>query len=126
MFIVAVTGTTSDRSCEVSVTTGPCGARPGRRAHDREARSRAFVLQCAVAVLLLVFGLVGDPVSILVSSFLASKCFMQTGVAVLYTDIAEVFPLALRGLGSGIANGTGCLAGVLGGCWWPPSSRGSA
>jgi MFS transporter, putative metabolite:H+ symporter len=49
-----------------------------------------------------------------VSGFLASM-LMQTGVAVLYTYIAEVFPLALRGLGSGIANGTGRLAGVLGG-----------
>lgn len=79
-----------------------------------ERKNLIFALQCAVAVLLLVFGLVGNPVSILVSGFLASM-LMQTGVAVLYTYIAEVFPLALRGLGSGIANGTGRLAGVLGG-----------
>jgi MFS transporter, putative metabolite:H+ symporter len=79
-----------------------------------ERKNLIFVLQVVVAALLLVFGLVGNPVSILVSGFLASM-FMQTGVAVLYTYIAEVFPLALRGLGSGIANGTGRLAGVVGG-----------
>ncbi|NMO92956.1 hypothetical protein [Actinomycetospora sp. TBRC 11914] len=34
---------------------------------------------------------------------------------VLSTDVAEVFPLGLRGLGSGIANGAGRSAGVVGG-----------
>ncbi|MDL5159113.1 MFS transporter [Actinomycetospora termitidis] len=79
-----------------------------------ERKTLIFGLQCVVAVLLLVFGMVVDPVWIVVSGFLASM-FMQTGVAVLYTYIAEVFPLELRGLGSGIANGSGRLAGVLGG-----------
>ncbi|MCD2187769.1 MFS transporter [Actinomycetospora soli] len=79
-----------------------------------ERKTLVFGLQCVVAVLLLVFGLVTDPVWIVVSGFAASM-LMQTGVAVLYTYIAEVFPLELRGLGSGIANGSGRLAGVVGG-----------
>lgn len=79
-----------------------------------ERKTLVFGLQCVVAVLLVVFGLATDPVWLVVSGFVASM-LMQTGVAVLYTYIAEVFPLELRGLGSGIANGTGRLAGVVGG-----------
>lgn len=79
-----------------------------------ERRSVLMVVQAAVAVFLLVFGIVENPVAIAVFGFLAAM-LMQTGVAVLYTYIAEVFPLHLRGLGSGVANGSGRLAGVLGG-----------
>ncbi|SFN74949.1 MFS transporter, putative metabolite:H+ symporter [Pseudonocardia ammonioxydans] len=79
-----------------------------------ERRSVILVLQVLVAVLLLLFGLIDHPVAIIVCGFGAAM-FMQTGVATLYTYIAEVFPLHLRGLGSGIANGSGRLAGVLGG-----------
>jgi putative MFS transporter len=71
-------------------------------------------LECVVAVLLLLFGLVDSPVASIVCGFGAAM-LMQTGVAVLYTYIAEIFPLQLRGLGSGIANGSGRLAGVIGG-----------
>ncbi|MET0190373.1 MAG: MFS transporter [Pseudonocardia sediminis] len=79
-----------------------------------ERRSVLLVVQSVVAVFLLLFGLVDHPVAIVVFGF-AAAMFMQTGVAVLYTYIAEVFPLHLRGLGSGVANGSGRLAGVLGG-----------
>jgi putative MFS transporter len=79
-----------------------------------ERRSVVLGLECVVAVLLLLFGLVDSPVAIIVCGFGAAM-LMQTGVAVLYTYIAEVFPLHLRGLGSGIANGSGRLAGVIGG-----------
>ncbi|GAA1836723.1 MFS transporter [Pseudonocardia ailaonensis] len=79
-----------------------------------ERKSVILVLQVAVAVLLLLFGLIDSPVAIIVCGFGAAM-LMQTGVATLYTYIAEVFPLHLRGLGSGIANGSGRLAGVLGG-----------
>ncbi|MFP5020704.1 MFS transporter [Pseudonocardia phyllosphaerae] len=79
-----------------------------------ERRSVVLVLQVVVAVLLVVFGLVDSPVAIVVSGFCAAMV-MQTSVPLLYTYIAEVFPLHLRGLGSGIANGSGRLAGVVGG-----------
>ena len=79
-----------------------------------ERRSVILVLELAVGALLLLFGLVDHPAAIIVCGFGAAM-LMQTGVAVLYTYIAEVFPLHLRGLGSGIANGSGRLAGVLGG-----------
>ncbi|GAA4615119.1 MFS transporter [Saccharopolyspora hordei] len=73
-----------------------------------------FGLEVAVAVFLLLFGLIPHAVAIIVCGF-GAALLMQTGVAALYTYIAEVFPLHLRGLGSGIANGSGRLAGVLGG-----------
>lgn len=79
-----------------------------------ERKTVIFGLELVVAVLLLLFGLIANPVTIIVCGFGAAM-FMQTGVAALYTYIAEVFPLHLRGLGSGIANGSGRLAGVLGG-----------
>lgn len=79
-----------------------------------ERRTVVLALQCVVAVLLLLFGLIDHPAAIIVCGFGAAM-LMQTGVAALYTYIAEVFPLHLRGLGSGIANGSGRLAGVLGG-----------
>lgn len=79
-----------------------------------ERRSVILVLQVLVAVLLLLFGLIDHPVVILVCGFGAAM-FMQTGTATLYTYLAEVFPLHLRGLGAGIANGSGRLAGVVGG-----------
>lgn len=79
-----------------------------------ERKTVILTLQVAVAVLLLLFGLINHPVAIIVCGFGAAM-LMQTGVAALYTYIAEVFPLHLRGLGSGIANGSGRLAGVLGG-----------
>lgn len=78
-----------------------------------ERKTLLFAIQCAVAVLLAVFGLSTGSVGIVVAGFLAAM-LMQTGVAVLYTYAAEVFPLHLRGLGSGIANGTGRLAGIVG------------
>jgi putative MFS transporter len=82
---------------------------------DRWERKHLMLgLQSAVGVLLLLFGLVDNAVAIVIFGFGASM-LMQTGVAVLYTYIAEVFPLHLRGLGSGIANGSGRLAGVVGG-----------
>lgn len=79
-----------------------------------ERKTVILALQVAVAVLLLLFGLINHPAAIIVCGFGAAM-LMQTGVAALYTYIAEVFPLHLRGLGSGIANGSGRLAGVLGG-----------
>ncbi|WP_329237203.1 MFS transporter [Actinoallomurus sp. NBC_01490] len=79
-----------------------------------ERKTVIFGFQIVVLVLLLLFGLVHSPVAIIVCGFGAAM-LMQTGVATLYTYIAEVFPLHLRGLGSGIANGSGRLAGVLGG-----------
>lgn len=79
-----------------------------------ERKSVILVLEIAVAVLLLLFGLIDHPAAIIVCGFGAAM-LMQTGVATLYTYIAEVFPLHLRGLGSGIANGSGRLAGVVGG-----------
>jgi putative MFS transporter len=79
-----------------------------------ERKTVILVLEVLVAVLLLLFGLIDHPAAILVCGFGAAM-LMQTGVATLYTYIAEVFPLHLRGLGSGIANGSGRLAGVLGG-----------
>jgi MFS transporter, putative metabolite:H+ symporter len=79
-----------------------------------ERRTVVLSLQVVVAVLLLLFGLIDHPAAIIVCGFGAAM-LMQTGVATLYTYIAEVFPLHLRGLGSGIANGSGRLAGVLGG-----------
>ncbi|MBN9794003.1 MULTISPECIES: MFS transporter [unclassified Pseudonocardia] len=79
-----------------------------------DRRAVVLVLQTLSAGLVLAFGLVTHPVAIAVTGFLAAM-FMQATVPVLYTYIAEVFPLHLRGLGSGIANGSGRLAGVAGG-----------
>jgi MFS transporter, putative metabolite:H+ symporter len=79
-----------------------------------ERKTVIFGLEVVVAVLLLLFGLIPHSAAILICGFGAAM-LMQTGVATLYTYIAEVFPLHLRGLGSGIANGSGRLAGVVGG-----------
>ncbi|NMH96841.1 MFS transporter [Pseudonocardia acidicola] len=82
---------------------------------DRFERKTVILgIEVVVAVLLLLFGLIDHPAAIIGCGF-GAALLMQTGVATLYTYIAEVFPLHLRGLGSGIANGSGRLAGVLGG-----------
>ncbi|GGF53092.1 putative metabolite transport protein YyaJ [Marmoricola endophyticus] len=70
-------------------------------------------IEVLAAVLLLIFGFVSDPAALVVSGFLATM-MLQCGVAVIYTYLPETFPTPLRGLGSGIANGTGRLSGVIG------------
>ena len=70
-------------------------------------------IEVVAAALLLLFGFVRNPVTLVISGFLATM-MLQCGVAVIYTYLPEVFPTALRGLGSGIANGTGRLSGVIG------------
>ncbi len=81
---------------------------------DRFDRRRVLLgIETVVAAMLLVFGLVDNAVTLVISGFLATM-LLQCGVAVIYTYIAEVFPTSQRGLGAGIANGSGRLAGVIG------------
>lgn len=81
---------------------------------DRFER-KDIILTLAVlsAAAVAVFGFVANPVAMVVAGFVFSV-FMQSIVAVLYTYLPEIYPTHLRGVGSGIANGLGRVAGVAG------------
>ncbi|WP_236794233.1 MFS transporter [Amycolatopsis sp. GM8] len=82
---------------------------------DRWERRRiALVLCVLVAVAMVVFALSHD-YWLLVGAGFVVTLLLQTNTAIVYAYLPEVFPTNLRGLGSGIANGTGRLAGFAGG-----------
>ncbi len=82
---------------------------------DRWERRRTSGVLCAlVAVAMLVFALTHDTVTLVVAGF-AAALLLQANTAVLYAYLPEVFPTALRGIGSGIANSAGRIAGVANG-----------
>lgn len=62
---------------------------------------------------MIVFAMTSSPVLLIVAGFLVTL-LLQTNVAVQYAYLAEIFQTRPRGLGAGIANGTGRLAVVLG------------
>lgn len=82
---------------------------------DRWERSRTPVVLCGlIALSMVLFAFAELPWLLAVAGF-AVTFFLQTNTAVIYTYLPEVFPTSLRGLGSGIANGAGRLAGIVSG-----------
>jgi putative MFS transporter len=82
---------------------------------DRWERRRTSGVLCAlVAVAMVVFAVTHDTVALVVAGFVAAL-LLQANTAVLYAYLPEVFPTTLRGIGSGIANGAGRIAGVANG-----------
>jgi putative MFS transporter len=79
-----------------------------------ERRRTALWLGVLIAVAMVAFALSRDYWSLVVAGFLATM-LLQTNTAIVYAYLPEVFPTDLRGLGAGIANGAGRLAGVAGG-----------
>ncbi|KAA9160895.1 MFS transporter [Amycolatopsis acidicola] len=78
-----------------------------------ERKTLIFVLAVVAAAGVLCFGLVEQNVVMVVAGFVFSMC-QQAIVAVLYTYLPEIYPTPLRGVGSGIANGFGRIAGIVG------------
>ncbi|MGH3319562.1 MAG: MFS transporter [Streptosporangiaceae bacterium] len=82
---------------------------------DRWERKFALLaFEIILGVLVLIYGFVPVTAVILVVGFLISM-FLQTQTAFLYAYTPEVFPTRLRGVGSGLPNGMGRLAGFAGG-----------
>jgi MFS transporter, putative metabolite:H+ symporter len=79
-----------------------------------ERKNLLFGIATVIAILMLAFGFITHLPVVVVTGFLVTM-LLQTLVAVLYTYLPEVFPTGLRGLGSGLANSLGRLAGVAGG-----------
>lgn len=87
------------------------GALAGTLLTDRwERRTLSLVIGVVVAAGMVVFALTGTYWVVVVAGF-AVTFLLQTNTAVVYAYLPEVFPTALRGLGSGFANGLGRLAG---------------
>ncbi|MDN4640059.1 MFS transporter [Agreia sp. PsM10] len=79
-----------------------------------ERKSVILVGTIVTAAALCVFALTGDPVVTLIAASVAHLA--STGMTTpFYTYIPEVFPTALRGIGVGMVNGVGRVAGVLSG-----------
>jgi putative MFS transporter len=79
-----------------------------------ERKYTILVIELAVAVLVIVYGFVGNVPVILTTGFLVTL-LLQMQTAFLYTYTPEVFPTRLRGVGTGFTNGIGRLAGAGGG-----------
>lgn len=94
---------------------GPfAGALLGAVLTDRfQRRTAMMVLTAIVAVSMLVFAFTESYWVLVVSGFVATL-LLQTNTAVLYAYLPEIFPTSLRGLGAGLANGIGRLAGFGG------------
>jgi putative MFS transporter len=87
------------------------GALAGMLLADRfQRRTTMLVLTAVIAASMVVFAFTGSYWLLLISGFVATL-LLQTNTALLYAYLPEVFPLALRGLGAGFANGFGRLAG---------------
>ncbi|MGY0498267.1 MFS transporter [Nocardia sp. FBN12] len=56
-----------------------------------------------------------DSGAVLIAAGFVVTMFLQTSTATLYTYLPEIFPTSLRGIGAGMANGIGRLAGIGGG-----------
>lgn len=78
-----------------------------------ERKHLVFVVMAAVAAMMLVFGLVDNVMITVVSGFLLSG-LLQIAFAAMYTYSPEIFPLHLRGLGSGIGGGVSRLSAAFG------------
>ncbi|HVV07935.1 MFS transporter [Amycolatopsis sp.] len=65
----------------------------------------------AVAIFLVVFAVARDTTLLVVSGFLLTA-FSYVALSVLYTYAPEIFPTNLRGLGAGVGNGIGRVAGL--------------
>ncbi|ODU07011.1 MAG: hypothetical protein ABS81_02645 [Pseudonocardia sp. SCN 72-86] len=76
-----------------------------------ERRTLGAVGMLVVGAFLLVFAFTTSPVLLVVSGFLLTA-FMYGTLSVLYTYAPEIFPTNLRGLGAGIGNGMGRIAGI--------------
>jgi putative MFS transporter len=78
-----------------------------------ERKTLILVLAVIAAAGVLCFGLIQQNVVMVAAGFVFSMC-QQAIVAVLYTYLPEIYPTPLRGVGSGIANGFGRIAGIIG------------
>lgn len=76
-----------------------------------ERRRVGAISMVLVAVFLLVFAVVDNLTLIVISGFLLTA-FSYVALSVLYTYAPEIFPTNLRGLGAGIGNGMGRVAGL--------------
>jgi putative MFS transporter len=82
---------------------------------DRFERKHALlVVNLLIAALVLVYGFVDNLAVVLIAGFLVNYV-LQCQTAILYAYTPEVFPLNLRGAGTGLTNGVGRLSGVAGG-----------
>ena len=82
---------------------------------DRWQRRRSSLVLCVViAMAMLVFAFTHSYVVLVVAGFCATL-LLQANAALLYAYLPEVYPTALRGVGSGLGNGVGRLAGVASG-----------
>ncbi|MCG3754017.1 MFS transporter [Amycolatopsis sp. Poz14] len=78
-----------------------------------ERKNLMAFLSVTIAVCMIVFGFFANTVTILVFGFLITL-LLEAMTPIAYTYLPEIFPTQLRGLGSGIANSMGRLAGVAG------------
>lgn len=82
---------------------------------DRFERKKAlFTVNVVVAAMMLLYGFVDNVVVILGAGILV-MFFLHCQTALLYGYTPDLFPTSLRGAGTGITNGSGRLAGVIGG-----------
>lgn len=78
-----------------------------------ERKNLVFVVMVIVASLMLVFGLVDNLAVTIVAGFLLAG-LLQITFAAMYTYSPEIFPIHLRGLGSGIGGGSSRLSAAFG------------
>jgi MFS transporter, putative metabolite:H+ symporter len=76
-----------------------------------ERRTVGAISMVLVAVFLLVFAFASNPTLMIISGFLLTA-FSYVALSVLYTYAPEIFPTNIRGLGAGIGNGMGRVAGI--------------
>jgi putative MFS transporter len=76
-----------------------------------ERRTVGAAAMVLVAVALLAFAFAPTPALLVVSGLLVTA-FSYVALSVLYTYAPEIFPTNLRGLGAGIGNGLGRVAGI--------------
>jgi putative MFS transporter len=79
-----------------------------------ERKNNALMIGCVIAAGMMVFAFTGSPLALIISGFIVTA-LLQTFVANLYAYLPEIVPTSLRGIGAGISNGTGRLAGFGGG-----------
>ncbi|MCQ4120872.1 MFS transporter [Rhodococcus tibetensis] len=78
-----------------------------------DRKNYVFVLTVLLAVLLFVFAATGNRSVMLVVGF-AISMLIHALLTAVYTYAPEVFPTHLRGIGNGVVNGVGRIAGIGG------------
>ncbi|MFK4548069.1 putative MFS transporter [Streptomyces tendae] len=92
----------------------PIGALVGMLVTDRWQRRYVLAaISLTTAVLMVVFAVTTSLWPTIVVGFLISM-FLQSNAVTVYAYLPEVFPTTLRGLGAGLGNGAGRLAGIGG------------